>query len=179
MRFRNSEAENWSAWHPFAADTGWTLSCGNGDKTVYAEINSGSNGSGVTRSAQDMILLNSGDGTLSVVPGTFSFVAYPGHDPNVPAHELTIENVGGTSADWHITENPTADWLTVSATTGQLSPCDQNELIVTVSLKGLTPGVYATTLVVTDEATNESWQLPVTLLFTELSPVYLPAILKP
>lgn len=179
MRFRNSEAENWSAWYPFAADTVWTLSCGNGDKTVYSEINSGSNGSGVTRSAQDAILLNSGDGSLSVAPGTLSFVAYPGHDPNLPAHTVIIENMGGTATDWHITENPTADWLSVSATTGQLSPCDQDELNVTVSLKGLTPGVYNTMLVVTDDESNESWQIPVRLLVTELSPIYLPTILKP
>jgi len=40
MRMRN-ENGTWSAWQPFAADTGWQLSAGNGVKTVHVEMRSG------------------------------------------------------------------------------------------------------------------------------------------
>ena len=40
MRLRN-ENGTWSAWQPFATDTAWQLSSGNGTKTVNAEVRSG------------------------------------------------------------------------------------------------------------------------------------------
>lgn len=40
MRFSN-DGSNWSSWEPYAEDRAWTLSSGNGTKTVYAEIRNG------------------------------------------------------------------------------------------------------------------------------------------
>jgi len=53
MRFRN-EGGAWSSWQPFANDTSWQLSSGNGTKTVHAEMRTG----GTVRSASDTIILN-------------------------------------------------------------------------------------------------------------------------
>jgi hypothetical protein len=52
MRFRN-ENGTWSAWQPYAPDATWTLSAGNGTKTVNAEIRNGA----TVRSASDVIEL--------------------------------------------------------------------------------------------------------------------------
>ena len=41
MRFSN-DGINWSAWAPFSNNTTWTLSQGNGTKTVYSQVLSGS-----------------------------------------------------------------------------------------------------------------------------------------
>jgi uncharacterized protein YkwD len=55
MRLRN-ENDAWSAWLPFSANVpGWSLSGGNGTRTVHAEIR---NGSGSTFAASDTIELN-------------------------------------------------------------------------------------------------------------------------
>jgi uncharacterized repeat protein (TIGR01451 family) len=53
MRFRN-ESGAWSAWQPYAADVSWTLSAGNGTKTVTAELRNGA----TVRTASDLIELN-------------------------------------------------------------------------------------------------------------------------
>jgi uncharacterized protein YkwD len=49
MRFSN-DGTNWSAWEPYSANKTWTLSEGEGSKTVYAEIK---NGGGTVLSASD------------------------------------------------------------------------------------------------------------------------------
>jgi uncharacterized protein YkwD len=177
MRLRN-EGENWSSWQSFTADTTWTLSCGNGNKTVFAEISSGPNGAGTVRNAQDDIYLNSGDGTLSLTPGALSFVAHTGNGPDSLAQILRIENVGGQSLNWAITENPQVNWLDVALDAGQLEACEIVDVLVTADITGLALGVYHTTLTITDKTTNTTWEIPVTLLYTDQPPVYLPTVLK-
>jgi uncharacterized protein YkwD len=54
MRLRNEQGA-WTAWQPFAANVAWSLSAGNGVKTVNAEIRNGA----TVRSASDAIVLNS------------------------------------------------------------------------------------------------------------------------
>lgn len=60
MRFRN-ETGTWSAWESYQTAKAWTLSPGNGTKTVNAELRSGS----TVRSSQDIIVLSGTTG----VPG--------------------------------------------------------------------------------------------------------------
>ena len=60
MRLRN-EAGSWTPWQPFVTNYTWSLSPGNGLKTVSVEISQGPNGSGAIRQANDTILLNSPD----------------------------------------------------------------------------------------------------------------------
>jgi len=66
MRFRN-EGGDWSAWAPYTPNVAWTLSSGNGTKTVYAEIRNGSS----VLAAEDQIVL--GD-IVPVVPTTWGRV---------------------------------------------------------------------------------------------------------
>ncbi len=60
MRIRNAE-EAWGDWQPFAADVAWTLSPGNGTRTVEVEIRNGATVYG----ASDTIEL---DAPLTAVP---------------------------------------------------------------------------------------------------------------
>lgn len=53
MRLRNENGA-FSAWQPFRTNTQWTLSSGNGTKTVFAEVRSGV---GSVRSSNDRIVL--------------------------------------------------------------------------------------------------------------------------
>lgn len=55
MCFSN-DGSTWSAWEPYVADKEWTLSSGNGEKTVHARIRNGV----TVREASDTILLNAG-----------------------------------------------------------------------------------------------------------------------
>ncbi len=55
MRFMNAGGA-WSAWEPYATDRAWTLSSGNGTKTVDAEIR---NAALTVKSASDTIYLES------------------------------------------------------------------------------------------------------------------------
>ena len=52
MRFSN-DGSSWSSWEGYVADKAWTLSSGNGEKTVYAEIK---NGSTVYRASDTIVL---------------------------------------------------------------------------------------------------------------------------
>jgi len=51
MRFRNEDTETWSAWEPYATDRRWTLSGGDGDKSIYVQYrdNAGNVSTGETR----------------------------------------------------------------------------------------------------------------------------------
>jgi uncharacterized protein YkwD len=53
MRFSN-DGSSWSSWEPYVADKAWTLSSGNGTKTVYAEIRNG----GTVYQQSDTIVLS-------------------------------------------------------------------------------------------------------------------------
>ncbi|MDH3246030.1 MAG: CAP domain-containing protein, partial [Saprospiraceae bacterium] len=59
MRFSN-DGVNWYNWMNYLPDYSWQLSAGDGMKTVYSEVSTGSNGSGTVYSSSDMIeLINS------------------------------------------------------------------------------------------------------------------------
>lgn len=177
MRLRN-EAANWSSWQSFTANTSWTLSCGNGEKTVSAEISSGPNGAGTVRSAQDKIILNAGSGSLTIAPSTLAYVAHTSDGGASLQKMLTLYNEGGKPTTWNLAENPDVNWLDVSLANGQLEPCLAADLVVTVWLAGLSPGVYTTTLVITDSLSSGSQQVPVMLLYTDQPPTFLPHIVK-
>jgi len=73
MRFRNEDGA-WSSWMPYAADVNWTLSPGNGVKTVNAELRNGA----TVLSASDEIVL---DAPVTAVPGGDA----PGSRSGLPA----------------------------------------------------------------------------------------------
>lgn len=74
VRLRN-ENGFWSAWQPFTAELTWTLSNGNGLKTVFVELSSGVNGTGMIRSANDTIWLRALE-TPTAVSATFPHHVY-------------------------------------------------------------------------------------------------------
>jgi hypothetical protein len=61
MRLRN-ESNPWSAWQPFAADTTWQLSPGDGVKTVHAEMRTG----GAVTASSDTIHLEDTSGLVFI-----------------------------------------------------------------------------------------------------------------
>ena len=54
MRFSN-DGNSWSAWEPYQMDKTWTMTGGNGTKTVYAQLATGSNGGGSVQQTYDQI----------------------------------------------------------------------------------------------------------------------------
>lgn len=66
MRFSN-DGVSWSNWMNYLPDYTWQLLSGDGMKTVYSEVSTGSNGSGTVYSSSDMIEL-----TNNCNPMTFS-----------------------------------------------------------------------------------------------------------
>ncbi len=71
MRFRNGNG-TWSAWEPYTQNVAWTLSAGNGVKTVKAQIRNG----GTTYTVSDTIVLNE---PITPTPG-------PSPTPFVPSN---------------------------------------------------------------------------------------------
>ena len=144
MRFRNETGE-WSAWEPYSPDRAWTLSCGNGQKTVYVELRNGSE----VRSASDSILLDGEEYRLVVESdGEVVFLYDAEADRLAPASPWTVRVVnGGTGceemeweADWE------GDWFTVSPVSGT-TPSTLS--IVPTDFPTDTLGVYTGTLTVT------------------------------
>ncbi len=180
MRFRN-ENEAWAAWQTYAPDVEWTLSCGLGEKTVYAEISDGANGSGTVRAANDMIVFNGDSGiAFSAVPSSLSFVAYTTNSPTTISNSVTIMNDGNTSVNWDLNEIPAVSWLEATPVNGNLNPCAATAVAVTISLNGLTPGIYQTDLSVNgSRGDHQSQIVRVSLLYSDQSPVFLPLILRP
>ena len=63
MRFRNENGA-WSGWVNYTPDYTWTLSGGNGTKTVHSQVSTGANGSGTVYNASDQIQLNGNCNTM-------------------------------------------------------------------------------------------------------------------
>lgn len=180
MRFRN-EGGSWSSWQAYAENTTWTLSSGNGQKTVEAEISSGANGSGTVRTASDTIMLNEEftGPELSASPHALSFVGNSADNPTIMTTTLTISNVGDELLTWSLSEGPDVAWLAASPTNGSLNAGAATAVNVTVDFTGLSLGVYDTDLIIdAGSAANSPQTVSVQLLFTDQPPLYLPAILK-
>lgn len=91
MRFRNENGA-WSAWQPYNANAAWTLSAGNGTKTVNCEIRSGT----TVRSASDTIELNAPGLDLAV---SLVDMADPGTIGTNLAYQATLTNSGASTAN--------------------------------------------------------------------------------
>jgi len=87
MRFSN-DGTSWSAWINYLPDHTWILTTGDGMKTVYSEVSTGSNGSGTVYGASDMIeLINSCD------PMTFSNTTLSGTQTHTACEIIADPNV--------------------------------------------------------------------------------------
>jgi len=91
MRFRN-ESGTWSAWLPYAENTTWALSPGNGTKTVNCEIK---NAAGSVLAQSDQIQLNaSADLAVDLTSGSATV-----ESGQTWSFTLTTTNHGGSSAN--------------------------------------------------------------------------------
>jgi uncharacterized protein YkwD len=177
MRFRN-EAGPWSAWQSYAADVAWTLSSGNGVKSVSAEIR---DSNGETRSASDTIVLNEEitGPVLLVEPNALNFIINSS-SPISQAQTLAVSNAGQGSMGWTISQEPPVAWLTSDPAAGSIGEGMATDVEVTASSSGLSFGVYTTTLRVdAGTAVNSPQFISVTFLYTDQLSIYLPGIFKP
>ncbi len=84
--------------------------------------------------------------TISIAPAPLNFTATAG-DPNPAPQAFVISSnadVGGAGASWTAVIAPPASWLSLSAASGG-TPA---RVTVSVSIAGLTPGTYSTTITV-------------------------------
>jgi uncharacterized repeat protein (TIGR01451 family) len=97
MRFRN-ESGAWSAWLPYAENTTWVLSAGNGTKTVNCEIK---NAGGTTYAQSDQIVLNASvdlavdmtSGSATVESGqTWSFTLTTTNNATTSASNVVVSD---------------------------------------------------------------------------------------
>ncbi|MBE2222612.1 MAG: hypothetical protein IAF02_13780 [Anaerolineae bacterium] len=172
MRFRNENGV-WSSWQAYQTDAAWTLSAGNGTKTVNAEIR---NSSGTVKSASDTIQLNGTGPTLSVSPGKLAF-ALQQDGPLSQTTTITIQNTGQEAFNWTLTGD--GSWLTVSADSGTVSADSSTTINVTASRNGLSLGLYNKTLTIdAGSADNSPQMVNVSFLVTDVPPVFLPMVTK-
>ncbi|HEY77432.1 MAG TPA: hypothetical protein G4O00_14845 [Thermoflexia bacterium] len=176
MRFRNETGE-WSEWEPYNPDRAWTLSCGNGQKTVYAELSNGSE----IRSASDSILLDGEPYRLTVEPDgevIFLYDAESGQLVPTSAWTLQVENggtgCGGITWEAYWDEN----WLTVSPATGTTP----STLTVT-PIPPATPGEYVGEVTITAllpaDAGAVSQSISVRLIVaSQVDQTFLPLVVK-
>lgn len=103
----------------------------------------------------------SGPATINLSPVSFQFTATPGGSNPAP-QTLRIGNGGGNTLNWSATDD--ASWLTLSSTSGSISPGGGQNVTLVVNIAGLTAGTYNATITVTDpNATNSPQTAAVTL----------------
>lgn len=172
MRFRN-ENGSWSSWETYQTDKSWTLSAGNGTKTVNAEIR---NGSGTVRSANDTIMLNGTGPALAISTNDIAFALQ--HDGSMTqTRQFIIQNTGQEPFNWTLTEN--TSWLTVSESSGTISAEGSKTINVTVSRSGLSPATRNATMNIdAGSADNSPQTIDITFLLTDMLPVFLPMVTR-
>lgn len=104
----------WSNWRPFANTTSWTLTSAVGERTVMAEMRSGTR----TAAAQDTIWLTKVRSELGDLPDQLVFLASASEQRVTPgAYVVILQNaLSNTPLNWRATKN--VDWLTLSQATG-------------------------------------------------------------
>ncbi len=108
MRFSN-DGTNWSAWQTYAATKVWTLSSGNGVKTVYAQYRD--NAGNVSLTYTDTI-------TMTATTATLSFVWHPGLYGE--AHLRVEDALGNEVMDQWVSGYGTDLDLSIAVPAGQL-----------------------------------------------------------
>ena len=176
MRFRN-ENGTWSNWQSYTPNVNWTLSSGNGTKTVNAEIR---DGAGEVRSTSDTIMLNVSvvAPIITVSPDTITVLRQTGSS-TLEQVTLHISNGGTELLNWSISEQPAVGWLAVSSTSGSTDGGQESTANVTINPQGVPVGEYTTQLQVSGNATNSPQTVSATLVVSEqLFLVYLPLAIR-
>jgi uncharacterized protein (TIGR03437 family) len=106
--------------------------------------------------------------SLIVEPASLSFEAAT-TTGNPPAQVLRVSNAGGGTLDWSAqaaTSNG-GRWLSVSPASGSAASGSPAQLSVSVSISGLTAGVYSGSLILLSNATGQTRTVSVSLLLSE------------
>jgi hypothetical protein len=144
LRLRNENGA-WTAWQPFQASLDWTLSAGGGERTVTAELRTGTQ----VVTTSDTITLASqekGQPTLEDLPDSIQFTYSIPSQRLYPAYfELTPQVAGGGDTfTWAITVDST--FFTANPTQGTTP---QSITIMPASFDYGAPGDYAGTITLT------------------------------
>jgi len=161
-----------ATWQSWSQTISFTLSPGNGTKTVYVKFTDGSNQ--VTSS--DSIVLDEPVLILSVSPQSVTFLAQVGSGQTVPsAATLSISNTGDGILDW--TAGGSETWLLLGST-GGTAPADVS---VSVDNSGGvldslgTVAAMVTVAATSGDALNTPQTIPVTVhVVEEIHAIYLP-----
>lgn len=161
-------------WQPWSQTVPFTLSSGNGTKTVYVRFTDGS--TQVTSS--DTITLNEPFPSLSLSTNKITFLAEVGSGQTLPGTvSIAINNDGSDILHWTASDN--AAWLILSTTSGD-APASVDNWVDNSS--GILNSLGKHTATITVAATNpDAVNTPQTISVTlsvveEVHPTYLPLI---
>ncbi|NMC03419.1 MAG: DUF11 domain-containing protein, partial [Chloroflexi bacterium] len=110
---------------------------------------------------------------LTVAPSSFDYPVRIGAASFTAS--LHITNTGEVPVTWNLAENPAAEWLSPSATTGALEPGADATVTLTFNPAGLAEATYNTTLRITGGSVERT--VPVTLRVANYR-VYLPLVIR-
>lgn len=111
-----------------------------------------------------------------VEPESLNFIIYA-TNPNPMAQSLTITNCDEEILTWQITLDPPVPWLTVLPTNGSTTAVTPTTVTLTADPSQLAYGAYQTSLIVHGTAPHNANQtIPIHLLYTAQSPLYMPFI---
>ncbi len=110
---------------------------------------------------------------LTVAPSSFDYPVRIGAASFTAS--LHITNTGEVPVTWNLAENPAAEWLSPSATTGALEPGADATVTLTFNPAGLAEDTYNTALRITGGSVERT--VPVTLRVANYR-VYLPLVIR-
>lgn len=164
-----------ASWQSWSQNISFTLSAGNGTKTVYVKFTDGSQ----ELVSSDIIILNEPVPSLAVSPQSVTFLAEQGGTKIVPAVTwLNITNTGGDVLHWTASSNA---WINLGSTGGDapstVSVSIDNTGGVLNSLGSVTGTI--TVEATNPDATNTPQTIPVTVFVVdEILEVHLPVVIK-
>ncbi|MHA2497255.1 MAG: PKD domain-containing protein, partial [Candidatus Hodarchaeales archaeon] len=94
MRFKNEGDPDWTPWEPFASRKDWTVSSGDGLKTIWVQVNDTLGNSG---EASDAILLNTTIGSHEVAVAYTQARIGEAHDMGSLGEWIFYLTIGGTT----------------------------------------------------------------------------------
>lgn len=170
MRFRN-EDESWSSWEPYSASKSWTLSSGDGSKTVYAMVCDRAHN-------ESAVMSDDITKTSPPSPGGGGGGGGGGAPPPPDTIPPTLEVLEPTSANVsenvmmrvRITDPSGIDPSSISVTLdGGLAPHTWADGVVTSSFVALSPGGHLVVVRVKDASSNHN-EASVNISFNVMSP---------
>lgn len=176
MQFSN-DGISWSGWEPYGVFKSWSLSPGNGVKTVYTQIKNSSNAAQINT---DTIVLAEPVPSLQVAPSLVHVFAQIGDTTTTPASTvLNVTNSGAGTMAWTASASP--DWVNITPTVASAP----GPLTVTFGdVSAMTTGAvtYDATIIVsatTPGTTNTPQVIPVSLtVITTVSKLVLPIVAR-